>query len=842
MASRFRLVFLAAVLGTTLTRASEPPSVLTDELTLKAAGLSSDGPALLDFFRKRMQVEVDAQRLRALVKQLDDPLAVKREAAAGELVARGSVAVPFLRQAVWAPDEIEIVHRARRCLQFIEGPPVSSIVYNPVAGASYAASAYNRSGYTPATQTPTAYTPPALPAAAARLVAARKPPGAVEVLLAYLPHADDGTVIEEVKTALAALALRNGQPEPALVRGLQDPVALRSVTAAEVLCQVARGEPRPELRTLLRSALPVVRLRTALALADLYDEEAIPVLIAQITEAPAADAGLAEDYLQSLAGEQAPPIPSGEGENVRKASREAWARWWRSKDSAALLADFRKRTLGESDRIRAQKLIQQLGDDSFQARETATAELQKLGAAVVALLRQAANGGDLEVKQRAQKCLEVLDKEKVTPLTPETVRLVAYRKPQGAAAVLLGYLPLADDEAMAAEIRSALAAVAVRDGKLEPALTQALGDVLPLRRAAAAEALARAGPAEARRAVRPLLQDADLSVRQQAALALAGAGDRDAVPVLLDLLGKVTQEQGSAVEEFLSRIAGGQAPRLRSTATRAQVANAWAAWWKTRGAEADEAQLAAARPDLGQRQLGYTLLICGDNGTVQELGRDGKPRWQVNGLQGVSDVQVLPNGHLLVAEMYANRVSERTLKNEIKWDKPANRPLAVQRLPNGSTFVASQQQIVELDRAGREHVIHSRPAHDLASARKLRDGSIVCITQGGAVLRLDSSGKEVKSFQMGNPVHVPGGFDLLPNGHLLVALTWNNKIVEFDADGKTVWEAMIQQPLSAVRLPNGNTLVAGQNWPAKLQEIDRAGKVVWESPQLTGRPSRIKRR
>jgi hypothetical protein len=51
----------------------------------------------------------------------------------------------------------------------------------------------------------------------------------------------------------------------------------------------------------------------------------------------------------------------------------------------------------------------------------------------------------------------------------------------------------------------------------------------------------------------------------------------------------------------------------------------------------------------------------------------------------------------------------------------------------------------------------------------------------------------------------------------------------------------VQQPVSAVRLPNGNTLVASQTWPPKVFELDRAGKTVWEH-QPANRPTRAKRR
>ena len=57
-----------------------------------------------------------------------------------------------------------------------------------------------------------------LMAAACRLVAIRKPTGAAEVLLAYLPCAPDEAVVNEVRAALAAVAMRDGKPEVVLLQ------------------------------------------------------------------------------------------------------------------------------------------------------------------------------------------------------------------------------------------------------------------------------------------------------------------------------------------------------------------------------------------------------------------------------------------------------------------------------------------------------------------------------------------------------------------------------------------------------------------------------------------------
>src|SRR4051794_23614781 len=90
-----------------------------DEATCKAAGLSADGPALLDFFRKRTPNDADLARLGENVRRLGDRSYRVRAQASATLKAAGRSAVPLLRQALQGPDA-EIGRRAEECLRHIE--------------------------------------------------------------------------------------------------------------------------------------------------------------------------------------------------------------------------------------------------------------------------------------------------------------------------------------------------------------------------------------------------------------------------------------------------------------------------------------------------------------------------------------------------------------------------------------------------------------------------------------------------------------------------------------------------------------------------------------------------
>jgi HEAT repeat protein len=674
------------------------------------------------------------------------------------------------------------------------------------------------------------------------LLSRRRPAGAAEVLLAYLPYADDETVLKEVQTALAAVAVREGKLDPALIRALEDRVAVRRAVAAEVLVGTGGAEQWAAVRPLLRDPRPLVRLRVALALAQVRVEEAIPVLIALLGELPPEQARLAEDHLKDLAADQAPKVELGTDESSRLKCRAAWTAWWNKYEGAALLDEFRKRTLTDEQREKILALIRRLGDEEFAVREKASAELLAIGKPALFLLRQAVTDADPEISQRSQKCVQALESGAVVNLPLVAARLVALRKPPGAAEALLAFVPFADDETTGQEVQTALAALAFRHGKPDSALLRALDDRVGLRRAAAAEALCQAGSAEQWPLLRKLLTDSDAAVRLRVALALASAGDREGVPALIALLTELPADQAWRAEDGLLRVLGEQAPRIplgTDAAGRQKCRDGWAAWWKEQGPKVELARL-----DGTQRLLGYTLLVQTDNngtGKVMELGAGGKIRWALEGLQFPVDAHLVSGNRVLVTEYNGMRITERDLKGNVIWERRINdaQPVNAQRLPNGNTFIATENQCIELDRAGKEVFAYNRNQGDILSACKTRDGQVVCLLSRGMILRLDATGKELKSFSVGN-VNYTSGLDVLPNGRVLVPLYNAGRVVEFDFDGKRMWEAAVQRPTSATRLPNGNTLVAS-NSLSKLVELDRNGKVVWEYKD-GGRPWRARRR
>jgi HEAT repeat protein len=790
-----RCLVIAFFLAGTARAAAEPPAESDKDVqAVTAAGLSADGPALLEFLRSRSQWQADRELLLTLTKQLGDSRPEVRARAAADLVARGTASIPVLRHAINAQDDAVIAARAKQCLERIEGP----------GGA-------------------------ALAAAIARLVAARKPAGAAEVLLAYLPFADDQTVTEEIGAALSAVAFPDGKADPAVLRALSDGVPIRRAVAAEALCRKDHPELWPLVRKLLGDPKPAVRLRAALALTQQQDVDSIPTLIELLADLPLDARRQVEDALQHLAGEWAPTLTlASEDEVSRRIRRDAWLAWWRNTDGAALLAEFRKRTLSPGEIEHIQALVGKLGSSSHAERQRAIADLVAQGTRAVPFVREALKAADPEQVRRAESCLRLLAHTEEAPLPLAAARMLALRKPDGAVEALLAYLPFAEGEALVNEVQEALTVLALQNGKPDPALVRALSDSFGPRRTAAAAVLARSGNLEHRGLVRKLAQDADPAMRMRVALALAEGGDKEALPLLIDGLATFPAELAGQTLEALALLAGDKGPTqaLGSDApARQKCRDAWAAWLRS-----NEAALDLRRLQSTQALLGYTLLVevgAGGQGRVLEVGRDGKTRWQIDNLQYPVDAYVLGGQRVLITEYNGRRITERDFKGNVLWQKDdlRNQPTNAQRLANGNTFIATMNELLEVDRAGK--LVFSHAIAGIVAAYKSRDGTITYLTGQGTCVRLDTSGKQIKSFPSGRGVAWTSGIDVLANGHVLVSQTDRGAVAELDNEGKTVWQATGLNLTTATRLANGHVLVASHP-NQSVVELDRAGKTVWE--------------
>ena len=177
-------------------------------------------------------------------------------------------------------------------------------------------------------------------------------------------------------------------------------------------------------------------------------------------------------------------------------------------DADALLEFFRQCAQPKAEMDQLLALARQLGDANAQIRASAAAKLIAIGPWAVPALRHVGNELDNELaSKQARRCLPWVEGPRSKEVPIAAAKLLAVRRPAGAAAVLLAVLPLADDEAVVDALKAALSSVAASPGETDPALLAALQDPLPLRRAVAAEVLARSGHGELLPQVRKVLAD-----------------------------------------------------------------------------------------------------------------------------------------------------------------------------------------------------------------------------------------------------------------------------------------------------------------------------------------------
>ncbi len=782
-----------------------------DETVLKGVKIDPTDAGLLNFFKKRTPPAPPNEDMTALLKKLSSTKGAEADEAQAELICIGQGAIPVLRQAANNVDDVAGSTRAKTCLAAIEGP-----------------------------------TAPSLPINAARLIAARKPAGATAVLLGYLPYADDDDVFNEVETALVANAIKSSKADPALLLALKDKAAIRRGAAAQILCQVGGITHHAAVRPLLKDEKVSVRLRAALGLVGAYDAEAIPVLIDLLGDLAPRQRVQAEGFLTKLAGEWAVRGPAGNDRLSRELRREIWKTWWKQADGERLLGELTSRTLSDADHAKALALIEKLGDSSPPARNAAVEGLIDMGKKAAPLLRRAMKAEDAKVGPLAAKCLETIEKDSPNPLPKAAPRLLGLRRPKGTVEALLGYLPFAESEDVTKQVIDVLGAVGVKGGKADEALVAALESKVGIRRAGAAAALCRGHADEQMVAIRGLLKDKEADVRRRTALALAGVGDKASVPALIALLGELPVEQAFEIEDYLIAIAGDKAPLegVGSDAdSRKRAVAAWDVWWKANGKGID-----LARVDLSRRELDYVLVIenynpATNNGRVIELDRTGKVRWEVKGIYYPMDAKVLRNGNVLLIESSGNRVVERdkTGREIPGTGRFYNQAFHVERVRNGDTFIACRNQIMEVNKAGTAIWSRYYGGNQILAARRFRDGSYAYVDYGGMYYRFDRAGKQLKSTRLSFVNFSLNGAQVLPGDRVVVSVSNFNKVIEFDADGKQVWECAVTAPLVPFRLSNGHTIVAS-NYNMQITEIDRTGKIVKSMTGLAYRPFKVTKR
>lgn len=268
-------------------------------------------------------------------------------------------------------------------------------------------------------------------------------------------------------------------------------------------------------------------------------------------------------------------------------------------------------------------------------------------------------------------------------------------------------------------------------------------------------------------------------------------------------------------------------------------------------------------------------VICQGNGKLAIVEADGTTSWEMK-WGGIHDIHVLANGNIMV-QQGNDRVVEidpqakkvvwtynSKTQNAIKPDE-AVEVHAFQPLANGNIMIAEsgRARIIEIDRDGKIqklvklHVDHPHPHRDTRLARKLSSGHyLVCHEGDGVVREYDDQGTVVWEFSIpmfgrepeaGKTGHGPDAYGnqvfgavRLENGNTLIATGNNHRVLEVTPEKKIVWQ-LEQDDLKGITfawittlevLPNGNYVIgnchAGAGNPLLVEIEPKTKTVVWQ--------------
>ena len=216
-------------------------------------------------------------------------------------------------------------------------------------------------------------------------------------------------------------------------------------------------------------------------------------------------------------------------------------------------------------------------------------------------------------------------------------------------------------------------------------------------------------------------------------------------------------------------------------------------------------------------------VLAGDDSTqrLAIVGADGKLEWEMK-VGAIHDAHVLPNGNILTQQGWT-KIVEVTPDEKTVWEYDAAKM-------NGN--------------AGKPVEVHA--------FQRLDDGATMIVESGPArIIEVDKDGKILREVKL-KVTHPRTHSDTrlvrrIANRNYLVAHESDGFVREYDAKGAVVWEyevplfgkerkgghgpeAFGNSLFSAIRLPNGNTLIGGGNGHCVL-EVTPAKEIVWTVEQ-----------
>jgi hypothetical protein len=218
--------------------------------------------------------------------------------------------------------------------------------------------------------------------------------------------------------------------------------------------------------------------------------------------------------------------------------------------------------------------------------------------------------------------------------------------------------------------------------------------------------------------------------------------------------------------------------------------------------------------------------------------KSGEIIWKHIDCHSPMEVRALSNDRFLVCDFGKARVTEIDREGKIVWETPGNNADDARRIPDGGTSIVNNgnSEIQLLDSKGQTYRIYREGLdHPAGAILTGSDTLIVADTYNRRIVELDPQGEVLRENRnVSNPLSVePEG-----NGTYLIADANHHKIYRLDRNWNLAPVAEgLHHPSDAKRLPNGNLLVADTG-NGRVVEIDPSGKVL-RSVQFDQKPRSV---
>ena len=804
--NRFRsyVKYLPILLGLAFWVSLQPlfsQELSTERELLKTAGFNpANTQSLIPLFKGRSSSIPANANIEKLTAQLINGNPEEKLAAKKDLICMGDYVISTLKKASGEILDPASEKNLKDCIELLEGKGSETLI-----------------------------------SSALKVIASEGKAESSEVLFAYLPFAAEEILRNECESTLRVLFTTTTTSGTLFEKTLTDPNPYKRAVAAEIL--VRKGNPKQisMAKSLLNDTSSLVRTRLVLAFLEQKDRIAMPAALNLLASDSKDTSSLIETALATLAGELAIQGPKNDDSISRSINQAAWAGWWKSINEQDLLALLRESTapmemIADADKIfndnNIELIKKHINSKSFKSNPALQAFLLNRAAFDMKIAKL------IEPDSNAIKLLLQSNQ-----ITPALIRLVTLVRPANAIEIILAFIPSCNDDNIQDLLGECLGLYLNDQNTIPPALIAASTSNIEELRTFAGKVLAQSPNEIAQKTCTTLLADSSVRVRFEVARESIKNQNKSAIPVLIELMTKVSAEKAETIDQTLRAIAKGKSPESKNDSK--MDAAAWNTWWRKEGP-----QLVLTPGAKIQETLKNFLVVESFNqekksGRVFLINPSGKTLWEIANLSNPTDALLLPNNKILITEQGANRITERDTKGNISWEKSATNPFLSQRLSNGNIFIASRNKIVEVSRNGTEIFSFSYPNQTILAACKTRTNEYALLCYNGVFLKLDSKGNEVSKSRIPFPTNfgINGGA-ITQNDRVLVSIPTLNKIMEFNFSGQSTWESTITMPGIPTKLPNGNVVAPSLNG-SKIVEIQMDGKIIYESAPTSYRSIKV---